>query len=600
MNLVNIPKISIITPSFNQGLYLEDCIKSIIDQEYSNLEFIVLDGGSTDLSKFILRKYSKHFTYWRSECDSGQYHAIQEGINLSTGEIIGWLNSDDILHPGALWYIANAYKTDPSSLWFSGIPTAWNKSGELTYINPAPPEWSYDYFTNILKMASPIFLQQESTFFTKKIWEMAGGRIETRYKLAADFELWLRFSRYSKVKQLNALIGGFRRHEQQKTANQYETYLSEVVEILRIETGETNSIGKQNHCSVLSQTGLPIATSLAPKDLINQSNAIKTWVDNGFIVHSFNSRDEIVRLEKLYTNVVFHEVSETAVAIVGKPMVYLKDIFKYFYEKRSAFTLSNSDIHFSVGRGLSSKLAYHLESYLPRVIAASRVEIEDEFAQLNPYDQYNAICRLKGGRRYFMGLDQFSFNLASLDIIYPLIETSGGTYSLGIPWWDYWLPMTVLSQGIDILYLMPTPIFHFYHEAQYSKEIWRAYGKKYCSDLHLIKDEVLDEFPKDPDQLDQYLNNICAQTIRFIGHNFIELDLGTYLRVPKKDVSGRYDFVSYKQYHFTWQGQHDMLEESVAVKNLAIMNLERAIGKLALPQSRSLAPLINSKESNPC
>ncbi|MEM1782686.1 MAG: glycosyltransferase, partial [Nanopusillaceae archaeon] len=85
------PKISIITPSLNQGLFLESCIKSVISQQYPNLEYIVLDGGSTDLSKIILKKYSDYITFWRSEKDKGQYFAIQEGIERSTGEIIMWL-----------------------------------------------------------------------------------------------------------------------------------------------------------------------------------------------------------------------------------------------------------------------------------------------------------------------------------------------------------------------------------------------------------------------------------------------------------------------------------------------------------------------------
>lgn len=108
-----LPKISIVTPSFNQGKYLEKTILSVLEQDYPNLEYIIIDGGSTDNSVEIIKKYEKHLAYWVSEPDRGQSHAINKGFGHATGEILGWLNSDDYYAPGAPQAIAEAFLANP-------------------------------------------------------------------------------------------------------------------------------------------------------------------------------------------------------------------------------------------------------------------------------------------------------------------------------------------------------------------------------------------------------------------------------------------------------------------------------------------------------
>ncbi|NVO00781.1 MAG: glycosyltransferase, partial [Geobacteraceae bacterium] len=107
------PKITIVTPSYNQGRFLEKTILSVLDQGYPNLEYIVIDGGSTDESVEIIKKYADRLTYWVSEPDRGQSHAINKGFERATGEIFGWLNSDDWYHPGALQAVAEAFAANP-------------------------------------------------------------------------------------------------------------------------------------------------------------------------------------------------------------------------------------------------------------------------------------------------------------------------------------------------------------------------------------------------------------------------------------------------------------------------------------------------------
>jgi len=106
------PKISIVTASYNQGQFIEETILSVLNQNYPNLEYILIDGGSTDNSVEIIRKYQQHFTYWVSEKDKGQANAINKGLQLCTGDIFNWLNSDDYLEPGSLHKIAAAFANE--------------------------------------------------------------------------------------------------------------------------------------------------------------------------------------------------------------------------------------------------------------------------------------------------------------------------------------------------------------------------------------------------------------------------------------------------------------------------------------------------------
>jgi glycosyltransferase involved in cell wall biosynthesis len=138
------PKITVVTPSFNQAAYLQETIESVLNQDYPNLEYIVLDGGSTDGSIDILKKYEKYFAYWRTHPDDGQSAAIIEGFQKSTGDILCWLNSDDFLAPGALALVGEYFQEHPEAEFLVGEVCIVNDKGERRHYL-SEPKWDTNW-----------------------------------------------------------------------------------------------------------------------------------------------------------------------------------------------------------------------------------------------------------------------------------------------------------------------------------------------------------------------------------------------------------------------------------------------------------------------
>lgn len=221
-----LPRISLVTPSFNQGEFLETTLRSVLNQGYPNLEYIVIDGGSTDGSREILERYADRLTYWVSEPDRGHAHAINKGFARTTGEILGWLNSDDILLPGSLSLVASAFAIDLGIEWITSNVTVINPAGNI--VN----SWNHLRFTRERFFAlSNQYIQQESTFWRRSLWDCAGGFVDERY-LACDFELWARFFRHARLVHTHGSIGAFRFQPVQKSRTQKERYLREAREII--------------------------------------------------------------------------------------------------------------------------------------------------------------------------------------------------------------------------------------------------------------------------------------------------------------------------------------------------------------------------------
>lgn len=228
----SLPKISIVTPSFNQAAFLEQTIRSVLDQEYPNLEYVVVDGGSTDGSIEIIKRYAHCLTWWVSEPDSGQYDAINKGFSHTSGEIMGWLNSDDKYLPWTFNAVADVLTSLPQVEWITSLlHPFWDERGQMVSCD-AHSGFSREQILRggtLLgnRWPSSAFVQQESTFWKRGLWEKAGGRIDTRWSLAGDFDLWMRFAQHAELYTIQTPLAGFRRHNLQKTAGQMEEYLSQ-------------------------------------------------------------------------------------------------------------------------------------------------------------------------------------------------------------------------------------------------------------------------------------------------------------------------------------------------------------------------------------
>jgi glycosyltransferase involved in cell wall biosynthesis len=218
------PKISIVTPSFNQAQFIESTIQSVLSQNYPNLEYIIIDGGSTDGSVEIIRRYEEHLHFWCSESDRGQYDAINKGFERSTGEIMAWINSDDMYLPWALTTIADIMISLSQVEWLTTLsPCVWDYSGFCSgfssisgYAIEAFMDGCYLPFDKLRCLG---WIQQESTFWRRELWQRSGGSLGTDMKVASDFDLWSRFYLYADLYGTPSPLSGFRKQSHQRSRN---------------------------------------------------------------------------------------------------------------------------------------------------------------------------------------------------------------------------------------------------------------------------------------------------------------------------------------------------------------------------------------------
>jgi glycosyltransferase involved in cell wall biosynthesis len=201
------PKISLVTPVWNSAHYLEATIRSVLSQAYPNLEYIIVDGGSTDGSLAIVSKYESQLHAWISEPDRGMYDAINKGFSRSSGDLMGWISATDMLHAGSLFVVGSVFQTFPGVEWITGRPTGFSDEGMAVEVLKLR-RWSRMPFL----AGANRYIQQESTFWRRSLWDRAGSRVDDSRRNASDFELWVRFFRYAKLYSVDALIGGFRSH----------------------------------------------------------------------------------------------------------------------------------------------------------------------------------------------------------------------------------------------------------------------------------------------------------------------------------------------------------------------------------------------------
>jgi len=204
-----LPKISVVTPSFNQAEYLEDTIRSVLSQDYPNLEYIVMDGGSTDGSADIIKRHVGNLTHWQSEPDGGQPSAINAGMSRATGDLVTFINSDDLLEPGSLLAVAAAHGKARSDVYYGNHFKIDHHGSRLHCVYHAP-------WVNWVAWRTRPYLAQPGTFITRALWNRVGGVDET-LACCFDTDFWYRcLSAGARFHRIPAPLASFRLHPESK------------------------------------------------------------------------------------------------------------------------------------------------------------------------------------------------------------------------------------------------------------------------------------------------------------------------------------------------------------------------------------------------
>jgi len=223
------PKLTVVTPSLNQAATLEKTIISLLEQGYPDLEYIIMDGGSVDGSLDIIRKYEKYLTYWQSQPDAGQVHALNAGFLKSKGEICTWLNADDFLYPGALREAASQFLKHPEVELIFGYALYLNEEG-LPFMKLTP------FMADLESLAVTDYLHQPSVFFTKRILEKVGF-LNTAYINAFDYELWIKIFKKSGYRYVPFLFSASIVSKKTKTWGNWRLTLEEMIKIQKAHFG---------------------------------------------------------------------------------------------------------------------------------------------------------------------------------------------------------------------------------------------------------------------------------------------------------------------------------------------------------------------------
>ena len=211
------PRISVVTPSYNHGRFIEETIRSVVMQGYPNLEYIVIDGGSNDNTVEIISKYEKNITYWVSEKDQGQSHAINKGFEKATGQILAYLNSDDVYMPYTLRLVAEIFATYGLQ-WLTGHRSHLVNQDVLAPLPAATTKFNSHLYQKGFHVPWVMgWNQQPSTFWSADIFNLCGKKFNESMQCSFDIDLWIRFSKHADLVYIRSVLAMMRQHAEQKS-----------------------------------------------------------------------------------------------------------------------------------------------------------------------------------------------------------------------------------------------------------------------------------------------------------------------------------------------------------------------------------------------